>query len=166
MTEGIIHSENPQEHWEHLNCRDEIIIDLGCGFWTQKERELGNGTAKYFIGQNPQKYIGVDINADDIKRLSSEFPEGTFIEKVILNKEDILSLINQFNPTIIKCDIEGMETSLFAINNRHSIKKVAIETHNGTDVPCIKWMKEIGLNPYRMDSASFCPEIKIIYGKC
>lgn len=166
MIEGVIHSENPQEHWAHLNCEGETILDLGCGFWTQEERDSGNGTAKYFIGQNPKQYIGVDSNAGDIKRLSAEFSSGVFFEKSITSKQDILSLINQFNPTMIKCDIEGMEIALFSIENRHSIKEVAIETHNSTDIPCLKWMNDVGLNHWRTDLASFCPEIKIIYAKC
>ena len=166
VIEGIINSETPKEHWAHIDCRGKIILDLGCGFWTQQERNSGDGTAKYFLGQKPKQYIGVDSNSGDIARLSLEFPSGIFIEKHISIKDDILSLLSQFSPEIIKCDIEGAECTLFEITSLESLKEVAVETHGGTDIFCIEWMKKVGLNHWRTDLASFCPDIKIIYAKC
>ena len=166
MIEGVIHLEKPEEHWAHIDCRDKTILDLGCGFWTQQERDSGDGTARYFIGQNPRQYIGVDANSNDIARLSAEFPSGIFIEKHISSRDDILSLLNQFNPEVIKCDIEGGECALFEITGLGSLKEIAIETHNGTDIFCAEWMRKAGLNHWRTDLASFCPDIKIIYAKC
>ena len=49
MIEGIIHSEAPHEHWAHLNAKGKIVLDLGCGFWTDAERKSGDGTANYII---------------------------------------------------------------------------------------------------------------------
>jgi SAM-dependent methyltransferase len=166
MISGIIHSENPLEHWEHLDCRGKTILDLGCGFWTQAERETGNGTAKYFISQDPIKYIGVDINAADIQRLSKEFPQGVFIEKAIRSTMDILEVLNEYHPSIIKCDIEGMEDALFGLSSSKGILEIGIETHNGRERACLDWLTRVGLTPWRIDSVSFCGEINVIYGKC
>ena len=163
---GTIHSESPAEHWQHLNCGGKVILDLGCGFWTQEERDAGNGTAKYFIGQNPIKYIGADINSGDIQKLTKEFPQAVFNNQPIRYAKDILDLLNQYQPSVIKCDIEGMEDALFGLDHRHSICEVAIETHNGREKACLDWCASVGLNPWRFDSVSFCKGINVIYAKC
>lgn len=166
MIRGTIHSENPMEHWEPLDCRGKAILDLGCGFWTQSERDAGNGTAKYFITQDPIKYIGVDLNGQDIERLSKEFPQGIFIQKRIQSTIDILGLLSEHKPTIVKCDIEGMEDALFGLTSSHGIFEIGIETHHGREKACMDWLNKVGLTPWKFDSASFCPEISVIYGKC
>lgn len=166
MISGVIHSENPLEHWEHLDCRGKVILDLGCGFWAQAERETGNGTAKYFISQDPIKYIGVDINAADIQRLTKEFPQGIFIEKAIRYTGDILAILKEHKPSVVKCDIEGMEDALFGLSSSEGILEVGIETHHGKEKACLDWLAKVGLNPWRLDSVSFCKEINVIYGKC
>lgn len=166
MIEGMIYSENPREHWAHLNAKSKVILDLGCGFWTEQERQEGRGTANYFISQSPQKYIGIDCNGADIQRLSSQFKDHIFIEKRIETSDQISDLIFQHNPTIIKCDIEGAERALFGLKDRLTIEEIATETHIGTDGECLQWMLKVGLIPWRIDGASFCSEIKIIYGKC
>lgn len=166
MIEGVIHSENPQEHWKHLNAHKKVVLDLGCGFWTEEERQSGNGTANYFIGQAPLKYVGVDCNSGDTQRLSEQFKEHIFLEAIIQSKEQILDLIYAYNPALVKCDIEGAESALFQLNDRLSIREIGIETHNGLDGNCLAWMLRVGLTPWRIDIASFCPDIKIIYGKC
>lgn len=166
MIEGIFHSEAPQEHWAHLNAKGKTVLDLGCGFWTDEERRAGNGTANYFISQNPEKYVGIDCNAQDIQSLATQFNGHAFIESRIENKDQILNLICQHNPTLVKCDIEGAESALFQLNDCLTIEEIGIETHNGSDGACLAWMLRVGLIPWRIDAASFCPEIKVIYGKC
>lgn len=166
MIRGTIHSENPTEHWEFLDCRGKVILDLGCGFWTDSERKTGNGTAKYFITQDPIKYIGVDCNGTDIARLSKEFPQGVFIEKPIRCTEDILGILYEYRPTIVKCDIEGMEDALFGLSTSEGILEIGIEAHHNREKPCMDWLNKVSLTPWKIDSASFCPEISVIYGKC
>jgi len=166
MIKGVIHSENPIEHWGSLDCRGKVILDLGCGFWTETERATGNGTAKYFITQDPIKYIGVDLNEQDIQRLSKEFTQGTFIQKKIQSTMDILGLLSEYRPTIVKCDIEGTEDALFGLSSSEGILEIGIETHHGREQACLDWLNKVGLTPWKFDSASFCPEINIIYGKC
>ena len=92
--------------------------------------------------------------------------QGIFYHKPIRAKEDILELIMAHNPQIIKCDIEGMETALFELKEKYSIEQIAIESHHGNDEGCLGWMRRVGLLPWRIDLVSFCPEIKVIYGKC
>lgn len=166
MINGVIHSENPIDHWAHINASDKVVLDLGCGFWTDEERKSGNGTARYFISQNPRKYIGIDSNRSDIQRLSGEFKDHIFLEERIQSKEQIINLVCQHNPELVKCDIEGSEIALFGLNDAITIREIAIETHNNLDGACLAWMLKVGLTPWRIDTASFCQDIKIIYGKC
>lgn len=166
MIKGIIHSESPMDHWGSLDCRGKVILDLGCGFWTESERAAGNGTAKYFITQDPIKYIGVDCNGADIARLSKEFPQGVFIEKAIRCTEDIFCILSKYKPNMVKCDIEGMEDALFGLSSSEGILEIGIETHNGREKACMDWLNKVGLTPWRFDSVSFCGEINVIYAKC
>lgn len=166
MIRGTIDSESPNEHWADLDATGKIMLDLGCGFWTEEERQKGNGTSRYFISQNPIKYIGIDSNSKDIKRLSNEFPQGIFIEKSIGTTKDVLNLILEYRPNIIKCDIEGMEDALFGLNSRDGINEIGIETHMGREQACIDWLNKVGLTPWKFYSVSFCQEINVIYGKC
>jgi len=166
MIEGIIHSENPEQHWEHIKAEGKTILDLGCGFWTEEERQKGDGTAKYFIGQNPTKYIGLDINAQDIQRLAVEFPQAVFIAAPIRSPADILELLDKFKPQVIKCDIEGMEIALLGLKDRQGIEQIAIESHYNNEGLLIEWMSRVRLNPWRIDKVSFCSQIKVLYGKC
>lgn len=167
MIEGVINSEAPQEHWAHLSGTGKRILDLGCGFWTQAERDEGNGTTRFFSSHNPASYVGVDHNSNDIQKLRAEFPSHKFIDKTIICADDIKAIVQEERPSLVKCDIEGMERYLFQLEERFSICEIGIETHSGElEAQCLDWLNKVGLVPWRIDSASFCPEIKIIYGKC
>ena len=167
MIRGVITSESPEIHWEHLNVSGGRVLDLGCAFWTEAERQDGNGTAKYFLSQKPEFYMGVDINQGDIKTLSEQYPQGKFLCEAIDSASQIEALIKGNSITHIKCDIEGHETQLLPIENVHQLKEIAIELHS-SDLwlkEFDEWFKSIGFEFYRHDSVSFCGEISVIYGR-
>jgi len=167
MTKGIITSESPEIHWEHLNVAGGRVLDLGCGFWTEAERQEANGTTKYFLSQKPDFYMGVDINQGDIKTLSQQYPQGRFLCEAVESSGQIESLIKDNSITHIKCDIEGYETQLLPIGNAHKLKEIAIELHYSDTwlKEFVGWFDSIGFECYRHDSVSFCAEISVIYGR-
>lgn len=166
MIKGNITSELPEIHWEHLNVSGGKVLDLGCGFWTEAERQEGNGTAKYFLSQKPALYIGVDINKQDIITLSSQYENGRFLCEAVSNEKQIEEWIAQHKITHIKCDIEGAENHLLKMNDVGSLKEIAIELHHSNEGDFLAWFDSIGFECYRHDSVSFCPQIGVIYAKC
>lgn len=167
MTKGIITSESPEIHWEHLNVAGGRVLDLGCAFWTQAEREEGNGTAKYFLSQKPEFYMGVDINQGDITTLSQQYPQGKFLCEMVHSEEQISGWIKEHSITHIKSDIEGYENKLLEIKDVGYLKQIAIELHfNSTSTKdFMAWFDSVGFECYRHDSVSFCSEISVIYGR-
>lgn len=167
MTKGVITSEAPQIHWEHLNVDGGRVLDLGCAFWTEGERQEGNGTAKYFLSKKPAFYMGVDINQPDIEMLSKQYPNGVFRCELVNSSEQILSWVKENSITHIKCDIEGYEAKLLEIRNPETLKQIAIELHHSSFLlqEFIDWFGRIGFECYRHDSVSFCSEISVIYGR-
>jgi hypothetical protein len=167
MTRGVITSEAPQIHWEHINVKGGRVLDLGCGFWTEGERQEGNGTAKYFLLQKPEFYMGIDTNQGDIESLAKQYPEGKFLCQRIESSEQIQGLIKENLITHIKCDIEGEESRMLQIADVGTLKEIAIELHY-SDLwlkEFMAWFQSIGFECYRHDSVSFCPEISVIYGR-
>jgi hypothetical protein len=167
MIKGVITSESPEIHWEHLNVSGGRVLDLGCGFWTEAERQEGNGTAKYFLSQKPEFYMGVDINEGDIKRLSEEYPQGNFICEKADASNQIDGWIREHSITHIKCDIEGDETQFLPLSSIYNLKEIAIELHYSDTwlKEFGEWFKSIGFEFYRHDSVSFCSEISVIYAR-
>jgi hypothetical protein len=167
MTKGIITSESPEIHWEHLNVAGGRVLDLGCAFWTEAERQEANGTTKYFLSQKPEFYMGVDINQGDISTLSQQYPQGKFLCEKANSSAQIDAWIKEHSITHIKCDIEGEETQFLPIGNVHNLKEIAIELHYSDTwlKEFMAWFDSIGFECYRHDSVSFCPEISVIYGR-
>jgi len=167
MIKGEITSESPQIHWELLNVKGGRVLDLGCGFWTEGERQEGNGTAKYFLSQKPEFYMGIDTNQGDIESLAKQYQEGKFLCERIESSERIQALIKENLITHIKCDIEGEESRMLQITDVGTLREIAIELHY-SDLwlkEFVAWFESIGFEYYRYDSVSFCSEISVIYGR-
>ena len=165
MTKGIITSESPEIHWEHLNVAGGRVLDLGCAFWTEAERQEANGTTKYFLSQKPEFYMGVDTNQQDITTLSSQYADGKLLCEMVSSERQIEGWIAEHKITHIKSDIEGAEDHLLKIKDVGSLKEIAIELHHSNENDFLDWFKQIGFECFRHDSVAFCPEISVIYGR-
>ena len=104
MTTKVVESENPLEHWNDIqNVEGKVVLDLCCGWLFQPFES----TPQYFINRGAKKIIGVDASCGEIEKLNETFPDHTFICKTISNFDDLLGLITDHKPELIKMDIEG-----------------------------------------------------------
>lgn len=113
-------SEEPSNHWGFINFKDKIILDLGCGKF-----HSSISTYDWFLQNGAKQVIGVDLGNETSENINFIYSSGA-----INSKERLLNLINEYNPEIIKSDIEGAEIHFKDINNLHSVKEFAIEYHS------------------------------------
>lgn len=131
-----ITSEEPIEHWYFLTPKDKIILDLGCNrFYSSIS------TAEWFIGEGAKELIGVDLSLCD-------FEHPNFINHIdIIDSTDKIKKYLQYNPQIIKCDIEGAEIYFDGIDELPSVEEIAIEYHTELIKPFIeRKLNEWGFN--------------------
>ena len=86
------------------------------------------------MGREAGKVISVDASQKEIDFFNSSNLDKNkfiFICKRIGSKEDILDLIREYNPTVIKCDIEEHETNFYEITQEEmsNVREIAIEYH-------------------------------------
>jgi hypothetical protein len=124
-----IESEHPDHHWHLLHTKDQIVLDLGCGFHMI---EPGwETTPAYFINKGATKIIGVDPMVDDINQFNSLYPNHNFYCDTINSVEKLDSYINDNQITSLKMDIEGDESYFITSNSTYpTLKYIAIETHS------------------------------------
>jgi hypothetical protein len=115
-----ITSEEPINHWGFIDFKDKIVLDLGCGKF-----HSSISTYEWFLQNGAKKVIGVDLGNETSENINFIYSGGS-----IDSKERLLNLINEYNPQIIKCDIEGAEIHFENINNLNSVKEFAIEYHS------------------------------------
>lgn len=144
MKTKVVNSEDPKEHWNDItNIENATILDLGCGWLFQPFES----TPEFFINNKASKVIGVDCAGGEIAKLNETYPDHVFICKEINEANDLIDLINLYQPDIIKMDIEGYEILLKDITQDQfkSVKQVAIEYHNNEckQVLCSK-LPELG----------------------
>lgn len=124
-----IHSENPEEHWSDISDVDgKVVMDLGCGWLFQSFMS----TPEYFISRGASKVIGVDVSCGEIEKLRELYPNHTFICTAIESSEDLMDLIKNYKPQVIKMDIEGYEKIIAEIPTHYfdTIEEIAVEYHN------------------------------------
>ena len=129
MTTKVVESENPIHHWSDVqNVEGKKVLDLGCGWLFQPFES----TPEYFIKRGASKIIGVDSMCREITQLKETYPEHEFICKSILELDDLVSLITEHRPEVIKMDIEGYEKHMKDVTADQfaSVEEVAIEYHN------------------------------------
>jgi uncharacterized membrane protein len=148
---GIV-SENSNSHWLHMDTNARVLLDLGCG--RNCTHDLYDSSPVYLGEKGALKVIGVDSNQDEINYFNStniNTEKYVFITKNLTSTEDLLILINEYNPTAIKSDIEGWETIFYGLTkeNMVNVEELAIEYHN-MDIfdETLKKMEEWGFNPH------------------
>ena len=129
MVTKVVNSEDPLEHWSDItNVQNKIVLDLGCGWLFQPFLS----TPEYFLSREASKIVGVDVACEEIQKLKNTYPEHEFVCKAIMNKEDMIELLETYRPQVIKMDIEGYESVLNEMTTEHfsSVEELAIEYHN------------------------------------
>jgi len=129
LKKKVVHSENPLEHWSDIEVVDKkVVLDLGCG-WVERDYP---STPKYFISRGASKVIGVDPTEFEIEKLKQLYPSHTFVCKSISCSNDICELVKEYQPSLIKIDIEGAEIFLkdAPTDVFDSVEEFAIEYHN------------------------------------
>lgn len=125
----FIESENPEHHWHLLPVKNEIVLDLGCGFHLLEPGWLT--TPDFFKTKGAKKVVGVDPHNDDIIQFRQMLPNDEFYHDCIDTVEKLNYYINDYDITSLKMDIEGHETCFINSTNTYpKLKHVAIETHN------------------------------------
>jgi predicted RNA methylase len=141
MTTKVVGSENPLEHWNDIqDIENKVVLDLGCGWLFQPFQS----TPEYFMSRGAKKIIGVDASCGEIEKLKQTYPDHSFVCKTILEFDDLVSLITEYKPQVIKMDIEGYEKHMENITSEQfeSVEEIAVEYHN----PACKQILEDKLN--------------------
>jgi hypothetical protein len=127
---GLIHSENPAEHWGFLPIDGETILDLGCGINNQEFTP----TPMYWIQKGAKKVYGVDPSPQSYEWFKTNFNIKNFINIMdyVDRTEKFEIYFNVVKPTVAKIDVEGSEIFLNAINpsSLDGIRHIGIEYHN------------------------------------
>ncbi len=128
-----IKTENPEEHWADLDVNGKIVMDMGCGRFDSIGRPW-DYTPMFFLNQGASRVIGIDANLDDITWYLENYDDKyfVFIHSNIDSKAKILNLLDTFQPTVLKIDIEWGEVNFYDITKKEmaNITDLAIETHS------------------------------------
>lgn len=125
---NIIRSEEPIDHWGFLDIKGKTILDLGCGKFSSTI-----STADWFLLNGASKVIGVDMGSNEY------LDDVHYIQMCIDSKEKLQTLIRDYEPQVIKADIEGAEIYFNELSSLGNTIELAIEYHSGE-------LKEIVLN--------------------
>jgi len=132
MRNHKIQSENSQHHWPYLNTKNHLVLDLGCG--RHDTSDIHQSSPIYFGDNGAIKVIAIDARESEIDYFNSQNPNTekyTFIHMFINTADDIKNLIKEYNPTVIKCDIEEYETVFYDISkdDMKNIVEFGLEYH-------------------------------------
>lgn len=117
---NIIKSEEPIDHWGFLDIKGKVILDLGCGKFSSTI-----STADWFLLNGASKVIGVDMGSNEY------LDDVHYIQMCIDSKEKLQTLIRDYEPQIIKADIEGAEIYFNELSSLGNTIELAIEYHSG-----------------------------------
>ena len=133
MKQHKILSENSEHHWSYLDTKDKVLLDLGCG--RHDTSDLYQSSAVWLGERGATKVIAIDGRESEINYFNEnniDKEKYAFIHMFINTSEDIRSLLKEFKPTVIKCDIEGYETNFYDITKEEmkDVVEFGLEYHN------------------------------------
>jgi SAM-dependent methyltransferase len=140
-----ITSEEPDNHWGFMNFKDKIVLDLGCGKFHSTI-----STYDWFLQNGAKQVIGVDLGNETSEDINFIYSGGE-----VNSKERLLKLINEYNPEVIKSDIEGAEIHFKDIENLHNVKEFAIEYHSAD-------LKNMLINRFNVWGFDYIEEIQLM----
>ena len=140
-----ITSEEPDNHWGFINFKDKIVLDLGCGKFHSTI-----STYDWFLQNGAKQVIGVDLGDETSEDINFIYSGGE-----VNSKERLLKLINEYNPEVIKSDIEGAEIHFKDIENLHNVKEFAIEYHSAD-------LKNMLINRFNVWGFDYIEEIQLM----
>jgi hypothetical protein len=168
-----VNNENPNEHWQFVDVKDRVVVDLGCGRWEHIEYRDPEWptTPEYWIQQGASSVIGIDADLNEIRWFEDQLPESEFKFSCnyINSIESMQHVIETYSPNCIKCDIEGGEVFLFNLPDEIFclVDEYYIETH-GDEMynMCLNKLEscnyEIREQIDLIHTSGFC---KVIFGK-
>jgi hypothetical protein len=132
MNKHSILSEDSKHHWPYFNSEGKILLDLGCG--RHDTNDLYQSSAIYLGEKGATKVIAIDGRESEINYFNDKNPNKekyTFLHKFINNSEDIKELLKEYNPSAIKCDIEGYEINFYDITKEEmaDVVEFGLEYH-------------------------------------
>jgi hypothetical protein len=133
MKHHSILSENSEHHWPVLNTENKILLDLGCG--RHCTDDLYQSSPVYLGEKGALKVIALDANITEIDYFNScglDESKYTFIHRYINSSNDIKDLIREYQPSAIKCDIEGHEINFYELSksDMSGVLEFALEYHS------------------------------------
>lgn len=128
-----IQSENSEHHWPFLNTEGKILLDLGCG--RHDTSDLSQSSAIYLGEKGAIKVIAIDGRESEINYFNENNlnpNKYTFLNMFINTPNDVRNLLKEYNPTVIKCDIEGYETNLYDLTKEEldNVVEFGLEYHS------------------------------------
>jgi len=168
-----VNVENPELHWEYIKCKDQIVLDLGCGRWEKVEKRDPSWltTPEFLISRGAKSVYAFDCDSEEIEWFNKNITDTmnvTAIHKCINNADDIVEIYNKYNPTVVKCDIESNEKFFMEINDEifSSVKFYAIETHtNDLYNIFIDRFNNLGYNIIASINLVHAPPMKAIFAE-
>ena len=131
-----INTEKPSEHWEFVDCKDKVTVDLGCGRWEHVEyRDPSWPTTPEWLLQKGASVVhAYDIDSGEVNWYNTTFASNNQIkayQKSITSAQDIRDILHAHHPKAIKCDIETYESALLDLTDEEfcSVDFYAIELH-------------------------------------
>jgi hypothetical protein len=163
MTTKVVHSENPLEHWNDItDLNGKVVLDLGCGWLFQPFQS----TPEYFISRGAHLVIGIDVSCGEVEKLKENYPDHVFHCRAIEQVLHLSSLIELYNPQVIKMDIEGYESLVDQLNAEDfaGVEEVAIEYHNPVCKEILeRKLPEFGLEIFALNQFGwFCTDTNVM----
>lgn len=131
-----INTENPNQHWKHIECSGCVTVDLGCGRWDKVETRDASWltTPEFFIDKGATIVYAIDADPTEIEWFNQTVDKTRIVPicSSINTVDDIISLYHYYKPTVVKIDIEGFEVLFLQLRDEifTSINFYAIETHS------------------------------------
>lgn len=112
--DGIFDAEDPQTHWPGVDVRDRVVLDLGAGDFGRMEQNDYPSTGDWWLQQGAKHVVVVDREAKDLAHY-----EGrecfTVVCRSIDGPDEIVDLLLDHVPDVVKADIEGAERHFLSI---------------------------------------------------